>query len=114
MSKYTEAEIAARDAVIQALYDNVPQNTLTELWRHYLGLRTIAEERPKTFSISTESNVDLDNLIVGNGLDYPYNFADNPVAAGTVGNKYFCNRLIRSPHQCRRCISKVVIIVLSN
>jgi hypothetical protein len=84
MSKYSEAEIAARDAVIQALYDNVPQNTLTELWRHYLGLRTIAEERPKTFPISSESNVDLDNLIVGNGLDYPYNFADNPVAAGTV------------------------------
>ena len=58
--------------------------TLTELWRHYLGLRTIAEERPKTFSVSTESNVDLDNLIVGNGLDYPYNFPDNPDAAGNV------------------------------
>ena len=84
MSKYTEAEIAARDAVIQALYDNVPQNTLSELWRHYLGLRTIAEARPQTFPVSSETNVDLDNLIVGNGLDYPYNFAETNVAAGTL------------------------------
>ena len=56
MSKYSQAEIAARDAVIQALYDNVPQNTLSELWRHYLGLRNIAEtteEKPST------TNVDL-------------------------------------------------------
>ena len=84
MSKYSQAEIAARDAVIQALYDNVPQNTLSELWRHYLGLRTIAEtteEKPST------SNVDFGNLTFTTGDQYPYGYgsADTVAFPGAEG-----------------------------
>jgi len=82
MSKYSKAEIAARDAVIQALYDNVPQNTLSELWRHYLGLRNIAE---KTEEKPAKSNVDLGVIDFSTYTDdeYPYGYgAAQSVAIG--------------------------------
>ena len=40
---YSKAETAARDAVIQALHDNVDQETLGKLWDAYLGLRHVSE-----------------------------------------------------------------------
>ena len=40
---YSKAETAARDAVIQALHDNVDQATLGKLWDAYLGLRDVSE-----------------------------------------------------------------------
>lgn len=69
-TKYSAAEIAARDAVIQALYDNVPQNTLCELWRHYLGLRTIAETTEQVTPSSSNVNVEFTS-----DAEYPYNAA---------------------------------------
>jgi len=84
MSKYSEAEIAARDAVIQALYDNVDQNTLGDLWRHYLGLRSIAETKPKATEkiFLTENEVDgkINNVVItGDQLSGDYTI---PVPGG--------------------------------
>mgnify|MGYP003134050731 FL=1 len=66
---YSKAETAARDAVIQALYDNVDKETLDQLWGHYLGLRTIHEEHTHSDTVTVPEGVDLsgmtdyDNLI---------------------------------------------------
>lgn len=52
-TKYKSAVNAAKEAVIHGLNTNEETNTLAELWRHYLGLRHIAdnhkhvEEEPK-------------------------------------------------------------------
>ncbi len=86
MSKYSEAEIAARDAVIQALYDNVDQNTLGDLWRHYLGLRTIAETKPKAeekiFLTENEVNGKKDNIT--------FNISDGTIPVpGGIGDDNF-------------------------
>ena len=66
MSKYSDAEIAARDAVIQALYDNIKQDKLSELWNHYLGLRSVAETLPKEeskiFLTENEGDGKMDNI----------------------------------------------------
>tara|TARA_B100000287_G_C20496150_1_gene727123 strand:- start:64 stop:522 length:459 start_codon:yes stop_codon:yes gene_type:complete len=93
MSKYSEAEIAARDAVIQALYDNVDQNTLGDLWRHYLGLRSIAETKPKATEkiFLTENEVDgkIDNVtfpVPGGAGDDNFRVDDNGFIAGDAVN----------------------------
>ena len=54
-----ESAEAAKKAVIQALNDNMETNTLSELWRHYLGLRNIAENHKHkdehiTFGVSSD------------------------------------------------------------
>jgi hypothetical protein len=83
-TKYSAAELAARDAVIQALYDNVPQNTLCELWRHYLGLRCIAETTDQKTTLGT------DNITFTSDVgEYPYNaaaMADYSFIAGGSSN----------------------------
>ena len=61
---YSKAETAARDAVIQALYDNVDKETLDQLWGHYLGLRTIHEEHTHSDTVTVPEGVDVyDNII---------------------------------------------------
>tara|TARA_B100000029_G_C17459763_1_gene918069 strand:- start:392 stop:718 length:327 start_codon:yes stop_codon:yes gene_type:complete len=61
---YSKAETAARDAVIQALYDNVDKETLDQLWGHYLGLRTIHEEHTHSDTVTVPEGTDVyDNLI---------------------------------------------------
>ena len=42
-TKYKSAVDAAKEAVIHGLNTNEETNTLAELWRHYLGLRHIAD-----------------------------------------------------------------------
>lgn len=42
-TKYKSAVDAAKEAVIHGLNTNEETNTLAELWRHYLGLRYIAD-----------------------------------------------------------------------
>ena len=42
-TKYKSAVSAAKEAVIHGLNTNEETNTLAELWRHYLGLRHIAD-----------------------------------------------------------------------
>ena len=85
MSKYSQAEIAARDAVIQALYDNVPQNTLSELWRHYLGLRNIAETTEEKLS-TTNVDLGLIDFNVDTSESYPYGYgAADTISLGSAG-----------------------------
>jgi len=45
MNDYTRASKALKQAVITALNDdNIEPNTLSELWRHFLGVQAIAEK----------------------------------------------------------------------
>lgn len=45
MNAYQRAESALKEAVITALReDNIDINTLTELWRHFLGVQAIAKQ----------------------------------------------------------------------
>lgn len=45
MNDYTRASKALKQAVITALNDdNIDPNTLSELWRHFLGVQAIAEK----------------------------------------------------------------------
>ena len=41
---YQNAADAVKDALIAALNNDEETNTLSELWRHYLGLRSIADK----------------------------------------------------------------------
>lgn len=41
---YQNAADAVKDALIAALNNDEETGTLTELWRHYLGLRCIADK----------------------------------------------------------------------
>tara|TARA_B100000902_G_C26526584_1_gene535839 strand:- start:138 stop:440 length:303 start_codon:yes stop_codon:yes gene_type:complete len=82
-TKYSAAELAARDAVIQALYDNVPQNTLCELWRHYLGLRCIAETTDQKTTLGT------DNITFTSDVgEYPFGAAQPVGDVGLGGLAY--------------------------
>jgi hypothetical protein len=46
-SNYQNAADAVKDALISALNSDEETNTLSELWRHYLGLRAIADKASK-------------------------------------------------------------------
>ena len=52
---------SAKKAVIEALNSDMETNTLSELWRHYLGLRSIAESHKHNEKITFNS----DGLITG-------------------------------------------------
>ena len=60
---YSKAETAARDAVIQALYDNVDKETLDQLWGHYLGLRTIHESHTHSDTVTVPEGVDVSGMV---------------------------------------------------
>ena len=58
---YHTAAESAKSAVISALNDNEDTNVLSELWRHYLGLRHISDnhkhkepEAPKFSALGAE------------------------------------------------------------
>jgi len=53
MTAYQRAESALKEAVITALReDNVDSNTLSELWRHFLGVQAIARKLKEVSSDS--------------------------------------------------------------
>ena len=58
---------AAKKAVIEALNSDMETNTLSELWRHYLGLRSISESHKHKEEITFTSSGDY---IGGLGNDH--------------------------------------------
>jgi hypothetical protein len=62
-SDYQSAADSVKNAVIAALNSDEETNTLCELWRHYLGLRTIADNASKNLleedTISFKTNQDF-------------------------------------------------------
>lgn len=46
---YQSAVDAVKDALITALNNDEETNTLSEIWRHYLGLRSIADKASADF-----------------------------------------------------------------
>ena len=56
MTVYTESAEAAKQAVLQALTDDLSVDTLQKLWDHYLGLRSIAETQNESTPLFTNSS----------------------------------------------------------
>lgn len=67
---YKAAVDAAKEAVIHALNVNEETNTLSELWRHYLGLRHIADNHKHVDEDTISFNFD------GIGAAQPVNYYD--------------------------------------
>lgn len=98
-AKYKSAVEAAKEAVIHGLNTNEETNTLAELWRHYLGLRHIADNHKHTaeadsinFSFSSADSAYQNHA--AEAVDYGYgifggqdviSFGDN-VVAGASGS----------------------------
>lgn len=55
MTVYTASAEAAKQAVLQALTDDLSVDTLQKLWDHYLGLRSIAETQKEGTPFYTNS-----------------------------------------------------------
>lgn len=83
---------SAKKAVIEALNNNMETNTLSELWRHYLGLRSIAENHKHEDKIvinydeNLYTNTPLDfggDVTFGGGL--PGGMSDDIISFNTQG-----------------------------
>jgi len=76
------AKDAAKKAFKTALDANYDENTLSELWRHYLGLNRIYQDAPED-----NTAISTDPWILGGG-DYNFNLSSDyltgPVAADTI------------------------------
>tara|TARA_A100001035_G_C27778748_1_gene500543 strand:+ start:1216 stop:1569 length:354 start_codon:yes stop_codon:yes gene_type:complete len=55
---YQNATDSLRDALIAALNNDEESNTLTEIWRHYLGMRAISDAAYKDLYNDTDSKSD--------------------------------------------------------
>jgi len=79
-TNFTVAVDALRDAFKSALDDpNFSDNTLSEVWRHYLGMQSILKNLPKEYNYTLTKNENGDGSVNFNftGLDeYPYPAAD--------------------------------------
>ena len=76
-TKYKVAVEAAKEAVIHGLNTNEETNTLAELWRHYLGLRHIADNHKHTaeadsINFSFSSADSADQFHAAEAVDYGY------------------------------------------
>jgi hypothetical protein len=78
-TKYKVAVEAAKEAVIHGLNTNEETNTLAELWRHYLGLRHIADNHKHTAEA-----VDYGYGVFG-GQDV-ISFGDNVIAGASASD----------------------------
>ncbi len=73
MNMYDLATNALRDAVKQAMDDNVDSSLQCELWRHYQGVKQIAEQLAPKKESSNVFNVDFGydpegNINISSGL----------------------------------------------
>ena len=55
---YQNATDSLRDALIAALNNDEESNTLSEIWRHYLGMRAISDAAYKDLYNDTDSKSD--------------------------------------------------------
>jgi len=85
MNSYQNAVQALKQCVKDSLDNDVNPNIQSEIWRHYQGMKAIAEQLPEsteyTFSING------DNITISSGFyDPDYNVqAAQPVDLGTYG-----------------------------
>ena len=92
-SKFDAAVDAVKEAFKEAVdTKDFDRSTLSEVWRHYQGLQTIAEGLPAhkrhdsvTFGSDTTFNLDETGLTLGNeDVDINFNLNDAVGAADTV------------------------------
>lgn len=90
MNPYQKAANALREAFKVALDADVEENTLSEIWRHYLGVKQIAknldyktEYTEYSFSLSENGNIDITSSPYYNP-DYNIGFSSGVAAADTI------------------------------
>lgn len=88
-TKYKSAVDAAKEAVIHGLNTNEETNTLAELWRHYLGLRHIADNHKHveendtiTFSPSFYAPEEYGSWGAAQPVDYGYGLGQDVISFG--------------------------------
>ena len=90
---YQKAVVAAKAAVIEALKIDEKEQTLSELWRHYMGLRAIEPQNQHTelddnkpndgITFNVSDNFGSDPFTMENPY-IPLDLGDTNVAADTV------------------------------
>ena len=88
---YQKATAAAKEAVIEALKIDEDASVLSELWRHYLGLRTIEQNNlhhNETTPVPDVTQIgDISMTTTGDKIEFDYDpssFEMNYAAAGPV------------------------------
>tara|TARA_Y100000004_G_scaffold159073_1_gene185741 strand:- start:300 stop:623 length:324 start_codon:yes stop_codon:yes gene_type:complete len=88
-TKYKSAVDAAKEAVIHGLNTNEETNTLAELWRHYLGLRHIADNHKHvevndtiSFSSSFYAPEEYGSWGAAQPVDYGYGLGEDVISFG--------------------------------
>ena len=96
---YHTAAESAKSAVISALNDNEDTNVLSELWRHYLGLRYISDnhkhkepEAPKFSALGAEFyntpsgddhiKFDIEGPYAAQPVEYPFSVGQDVITFG--------------------------------
>ena len=89
MNSYQNAVQALKQCVKDAIDNDVTPNLQSEIWRHYQGMKAIAEQLPEEqieykFSINDEGSI---SITTGSGFyDPDYNIqAAQPVDLNTYG-----------------------------
>ena len=90
---YHQAVIAAKAAVIEGLKIDEKEETLSELWRHYMGLRAIEQQNQHTelddnkptesITFNVKDNFGSDPFTMENPY-IPLDLGDATIAADTV------------------------------
>ena len=91
---YQQAVVAAKNAVIEALKIDEKEQTLSELWRHYMGLRAIEQQNQHTelddnktasesITFNVKDNFGSDPFTMENPY-IPLDIGDTNLAADTV------------------------------
>ena len=87
---YHTAAESAKSAVISALNDNEDTNVLSELWRHYLGLRHISDNHKHKEPEVKFSALGAEFYNTPSGDDHIKFDIEGPYAAQPVEYPFFC------------------------
>jgi hypothetical protein len=85
MNVYDKATLALREAMKTALDSDIDERLLSELWRHFLGVQSIAKQLKDTapsieykFTVGDSGNI---NITTSDYWDPDYNINTWPAAA---------------------------------
>jgi hypothetical protein len=89
-NSYQTAADSVKNALISALNNDEDTRTLSEIWRHYLGLRAIADQACADQAMSSEDNITFNSSSASpfdwgqDGISFTGNPTATVVAADTV------------------------------
>lgn len=88
-NEYHDAERAVKAAFMWALENEENESTLSELWRHYLGIKTIAKSQKLVesfvdFNLDTPGDSPFDNYGAAGPVDWNL-YGDGAYVPGGMG-----------------------------